>query len=48
MEQKNIIGNVSMAKTQVKPENEIFELLEEAETALIRAQAVTIPSLISE
>ena len=36
-----ILGNVSMAKTQVKPENEIFELLKEAETASIRAQTLT-------
>ncbi|MCX5883817.1 MAG: transporter substrate-binding domain-containing protein, partial [Deltaproteobacteria bacterium] len=36
-----ILGNVSMAKTQVKSEDEIFDLLNEAETASIRAQALT-------
>ena len=36
-----ILGNVSMAKTQVKPEDDIFDLLKEAEMASIRAQALT-------
>lgn len=36
-----IIGNVSMAKTQVAPEDEIFELLNDAETASTRAQTLT-------
>jgi CheY-like chemotaxis protein len=41
-----ILGNVSMAKTQVKPEDEIFDLLNEAETASIRAQTLTKQLLI--
>ncbi|MFH0754164.1 MAG: ATP-binding protein, partial [Candidatus Omnitrophota bacterium] len=36
-----ILGNVSMAKTQVKPEDEMFDLLGEAETATARAQTLT-------
>ncbi|MCJ7683278.1 MAG: PAS domain S-box protein, partial [Desulfobacteraceae bacterium] len=36
-----IFGNVTMAKTQVAPEDEIFEMLSEAETASKRAQALT-------
>ncbi|MFC1840484.1 PAS domain S-box protein [Thermodesulfobacteriota bacterium] len=36
-----ILGNVSMAKTQMAPEDEIFGLLKEAETASIQAQALT-------
>ncbi|MFC1886872.1 PAS domain S-box protein, partial [Thermodesulfobacteriota bacterium] len=36
-----IIGNVSLAKMQVKPKDEIFDLLHEAETASTRAQTLT-------
>ena len=36
-----ILGNVSMAKMQVAPEDEMFDLLKEAETASIRAQTLT-------
>ena len=36
-----IIGNIALARMQVKPEDEIFDLLSEAETASTRAQALT-------
>jgi PAS domain S-box-containing protein len=36
-----IIGNISFAKNQVRPEDETFELLTEAETASTRAQTLT-------
>ena len=36
-----ILGNVSMAKLRVSPEDEIFDLLSEAETASVRAQTLT-------
>jgi len=36
-----ILGNVSMARMQVAPEGEPFEMLSEAETASIRAQKLT-------
>ena len=36
-----ILGNVSLAKTHVTPEDEAFDLLSEAETASIRAQTLT-------
>ena len=36
-----IIGNISMAKMQARPEDEISHLLSEAETASIRAQTLT-------
>ena len=36
-----IIGNVSMAKDQVRPEDEIFDLLKESEMASTRAQTLT-------
>ena len=36
-----IIGNISLAKNQVTPEDEIFELLNEAEMASTRAQGLT-------
>lgn len=36
-----ILGNVSLAKMQVASENEIFEMLSEAETASLKAQALT-------
>jgi len=36
-----ILGNVSLAKNQVTPDDEIFELLNEAETASTRAQTLT-------
>ncbi|MFC1839844.1 PAS domain S-box protein, partial [Thermodesulfobacteriota bacterium] len=36
-----ILGNVSMAKMQVTPEGETFEMLSEAEKASIRAQTLT-------
>jgi len=36
-----IFGNVSMAKTRVSPDDEMFDLLSEAETASIRAQTLT-------
>ena len=36
-----ILGNVSMAKLQVSPEDEIFNLLSETETASVRAQTLT-------
>ena len=36
-----ILGNVSMAKLRVSTEDEIFDLLNEAETASVRAQTLT-------
>ena len=36
-----IIGNISMAKMQVSPDDEMFDLLSEAEMASFRAQALT-------
>ena len=36
-----ILGNVSLAKMQVASENEIFEMLSEAEKASLKAQALT-------
>jgi two-component system cell cycle sensor histidine kinase/response regulator CckA len=36
-----ILGNVSMAKMQVRPEDDMFDLLTEAETASARAQTLT-------
>ena len=36
-----ILGNVSLAKMQVRPEDEIFDLLSETETASARAQTLT-------
>jgi PAS domain S-box-containing protein len=36
-----ILGNVSMARMQARPEDEIFDLLSESEAASIRAQALT-------
>ncbi|MBU0768729.1 MAG: PAS domain S-box protein, partial [Proteobacteria bacterium] len=36
-----VLGNVSMAKMQVTSEDEMFDLLSEAETALTRAQTLT-------
>ena len=36
-----ILGNVSMAKTQVTSEDELFEMLSEAEMASLRAQTLT-------
>jgi len=36
-----ILGNISLAKIQVTPENQLFELLGEAETASARAQTLT-------
>jgi PAS domain S-box-containing protein len=36
-----IIGNISLAKNQVAPEDEIFDLLNEAEMASTRAQGLT-------
>jgi CheY-like chemotaxis protein/anti-sigma regulatory factor (Ser/Thr protein kinase) len=36
-----ILGNVSMAKTYVTPENEVFDLLSEAEAASAMAQTLT-------
>jgi PAS domain S-box-containing protein len=36
-----IIGNISLAKNQVTPEDEIFDLLNEAEMASTRAQGLT-------
>jgi PAS domain S-box-containing protein len=36
-----IIGNIAMARMQARPEDEIFELLKEAEAASTRAQALT-------
>ena len=36
-----ILGNVSLAKNQVTPEDEIFDLLNEAELASTRAQTLT-------
>jgi len=36
-----ILGNVSLAKNQVTPEDEIFDLLNEAEMASTRAQTLT-------
>jgi len=36
-----ILGNVSLAKSEVTPENELFDLLSEAETASARAQTLT-------
>ena len=36
-----ILGNVSMAKTQVAPENDLFEMLNNTEMASMRAQALT-------
>ncbi|MBL7180241.1 MAG: PAS domain S-box protein [Desulfobacterales bacterium] len=36
-----ILGNVSLAKIQVTPEGEIFEMLSEAETASLRARTLT-------
>ena len=36
-----ILGNISLAKMQVKPDDELFDLLKEAETASIRAQTLT-------
>jgi len=36
-----ILGNVSIARMQVKPEDEIFDLLNEAEMASTRAQTLT-------
>jgi PAS domain S-box-containing protein len=37
----SISGNISMAKTQVKPGHKIFDLLSAAETASVRAQGLT-------
>jgi CheY-like chemotaxis protein len=36
-----ILGNVSLARMQVNPEDELFDLLREAETASTRAQTLT-------
>jgi two-component system cell cycle sensor histidine kinase/response regulator CckA len=36
-----ILGNVSLARMQVNPEDDLYELLREAETASIRAQTLT-------
>jgi PAS domain S-box-containing protein len=36
-----VIGNVFLAKNQVTPDHEIFELLKEVESALARAQTLT-------
>jgi PAS domain S-box-containing protein len=36
-----ILGNVFLAKSQVTPEDEMFDLLSESETALARAQTLT-------
>jgi len=36
-----ILGNVSLAKNHVTPDDEIFDLLKEAETASLRAQTLT-------
>ncbi len=36
-----ILGNVSLAKCQVTPEDEVFDLLSETETASARAQTLT-------
>ncbi len=36
-----ILGNISMAKTNMAPDDEMFDLLSEAETASNRAQALT-------
>jgi PAS domain S-box-containing protein len=36
-----ILGNISMARMQVKPEDEIFDFLKEAEMASTRAQTLT-------
>jgi PAS domain S-box-containing protein len=36
-----ILGNVTLAKCQVTPEDELFDLLSEAETASARAQTLT-------
>ena len=36
-----IIGNISMTKTQLAPEDELFDLLNEAEMASTRAQTLT-------
>ena len=40
-----VLGNVSMAKMQVTSEDEMFDLLSEAETALTRAQTLTLQLL---
>lgn len=37
----SISGNISLAKMQVKPEHDIFDLLSAAETASVRAQGLT-------
>jgi nitrogen-specific signal transduction histidine kinase/CheY-like chemotaxis protein len=37
----SISGNISLAKMQVKPGQDMFDLLSEAETSLIRAQGLT-------
>jgi len=36
-----ILGNISLARMQVSPEDELFDLLREAETASTRAQTLT-------
>jgi len=41
-----ILGNVSLAKDQVTPDDKIFDLLKEAETASARAQTLTRQLLI--
>ena len=40
-----IFGNISLARMQVSPEDELFDLLREAETASTRAQALTMQLL---
>ncbi|MCG2750331.1 MAG: PAS domain S-box protein [Desulfobacteraceae bacterium] len=40
-----ILGNISMARMQVNPGDDLYDLLKEAETASIRAQALTMQLL---